>query len=194
VHLDPKTISELAIAFRPESFFRVIPVTHMATPLGMGFGQSRFSSPNHLFQLAYIAQDLATGIAETIIRDRFEGTAERVLDESEIAEWAVAEITAAEALIVLDLRTAGLLRLGVSTDAARAKHHLEGQELSEAVHSTFAVDGLLYLSRLTGAPCVAVYDRAVESKLFSSPSSELVRQGDLISALESLSVSVRGTP
>ena len=79
-------------------------------------------------------------------------------------------------------------------DAARAKHHLEGQELSEAVHSTFAVDGLLYLSRLTGAPCVAVYDRAVESKLFSSPSSELVRQGDLISALESLSVSVRGTP
>lgn len=38
----------------------------MATPLGMGFGHSRFSSPNRLFKLLYIAQDLATAVAETV--------------------------------------------------------------------------------------------------------------------------------
>lgn len=191
MRLDPKIVADLAIAFRPRSFLRVMLADHMATPLGMGFGQSRFSSPNRLFKLLYIAQDLATAVAETIIRDRFEGEEERVLDESEIGEWAVAEVTATKALIVLDLRTTGLLRLGVSTDAARAKQHLEGQKLSEAVHSGFAVDGLLYSSRLMGAHCVAVYDRAVGTKLRSSPACELIRQGNLISALKSLSVSVR---
>ena len=86
--LDPKTVSELAVAFRPTSYLRVMPLEYKATPLGMGFGQTRFSSPTRAFQLAYIAKDVATSIAETIVRDRFEGAAMRVLDESEIEDWA----------------------------------------------------------------------------------------------------------
>nr|NTA46172.1 RES family NAD+ phosphorylase [Agrobacterium tumefaciens] len=113
--LDPQTVRELALAFLPQSYVRIIPVAHMSTPLGMGFGQSRFSSPNQMFRLLYAAYDLATAIAETIVRDRFEGTQERVLDESEIEDWSVTEVTATDALILLDLRTTGLLRLGVST-------------------------------------------------------------------------------
>lgn len=168
-----------------------MPVEHKATPLGMGFGHTRFSSPNRSFQLAYIACDLATAIAETIVRDRFEGAQERILDESEIAQWAVAEVTSTASLSVLDLRTTGLLKLGVSTDAARAKQYREGQQLSEILYSTFALDGLLYSSRLTAENCVAVYDRAVPSKLNSSEAVELVRHPDLISALQSIGVAVR---
>src|SRR5258707_438195 len=107
-----------------------MPAVHATSPLGMGFGHTRFSSPDRAFRLVYIARDLATAIAETIVRDRFEGAVERVLDDSEIQEWAVAEVTAPSPLVVLDLRTTGLLKLGVSTDAARAKAHREGQLLS----------------------------------------------------------------
>lgn len=189
--LDPGTVTDLALAFRPEAFLRAMPVAHMATPLGMGFGQTRFSSPSQSFRLVYIARDLPTAIAETFVRDRFEGATERVLDESEIEEWAVAEVTATAPLIVLDLRTIGLLKLGVSTDAVRGKEHREGQRLSEAIYSSFAVDGLLYSSRLTAADCVAVYDRAVGAKLLSSPAVELIRQGDLVPALQSIGVSIR---
>ncbi|MER9445746.1 RES family NAD+ phosphorylase [Mesorhizobium sp. M0340] len=39
----------------------------------MGFGQSRFASPDRSFMVLYVARDLATAIAETIVRDRFEG-------------------------------------------------------------------------------------------------------------------------
>lgn len=189
--LDPQTVQELALKFRPESYVRVIPVAHMSTPLGMGFGQSRFSSPNQLFRLLYAAYDLATAIAEAIVRDRFEGMPDRVIDESEIEEWAITEVTATAPLVLLDLRTTGLLRLGISTDAARAKEHREGQSLSEAVYSSYAVDGLLYSSRLASADCVAVYDRAVGGTLVTSPAVELVRQADLISALRSIGVSIR---
>nr|WP_304655218.1 RES family NAD+ phosphorylase [Neorhizobium galegae] len=144
----------------------------MSTPLGMGFGQSRFSISNQMFRLLYAACDLATAIAETILRDRFEGTQERVLDESEVNDWVVVEVTATDPLILVDLRMTGLLRLGVSTDAARAKEHREGQRLGERIYGSYAVDGLLYSSRLTAADCVAVYDPAVE----------LVRQVDLMAA------------
>ncbi len=46
------------------------------------------------FRLVYIARDVATAIAETIVRDRFEGATKRILDQTEIEEWAVAEVTA----------------------------------------------------------------------------------------------------
>jgi hypothetical protein len=191
VKLDPQIVSDLALKFQPQTYLRVMPVAYMATPLGMGFGQTRFSSPGRVFQLIYSARDVATAIAETIIRDRFEGASERVIDESEIEEWAISEITALAPLLVIDLRTTGLLRLGISTDAARAKEHREGQKLSEALYGSFAVDGVLYSSRLTSAECVAVYDRAASIKLEATPAVNLIRHPDLIAALRSIDVTIR---
>jgi hypothetical protein len=190
VKLDPKCVGELAIQFQPRGYLRVMPRMHVATPLGMGFGQSRFASPDQSFQLIYIASDLATGIAETIVRDRFEGRDKRVLDLSEVEDWAVSEISATSPLMVIDLRTTGLLKLGVSTDAARAKAQDQGRKLSQAIYSRFAADGLLYLSRLTGAECLAVYNRAVSSKLRAQPAVEALRLPQLVPALEQLSITL----
>lgn len=80
----------------------------------------------------------------------------------EVEDWAVAEVSAAEPLTVIDLRTTGLLKLGVTTNAARAKQQAAGRRLSKALYNHFAVDGVLYSSRLTSAECLAVYDRAVK--------------------------------
>jgi len=191
VQLDPETVRELAIAFQPASYLRVLPHVHRSMPLGMGFGHTRFSSPTKSFRLVYLAQNLATGIAETIVRDRFEGVRSRVLDEMEFEDWAVTEVSALQPLVVLDLRTVGLLRLGVTTDAARAKRHDEGRTLSEALYRSFDIDGLLYTSRLTATPCVAIYDRAVSGKLKAGPVFELLRHPELILSLQSIGVAVR---
>lgn len=190
--LNPKVVAELAIPFRPSAYLRVIPKVHAATPLGMGFGQTRFSAPDNSFKLVYIARDIATAIAETIIRDRFEGRARRVLDITEVDDWAYSEVSATTPLTVLDLRTTGLLKLGVSSNATRAKSHAIGRRLSKALHERFAIDGILYASRLTSAECVAVYDRAVTAKLVPTPAESLVRNPHLIHALQSLNVTVRG--
>lgn len=64
-------------------------------------------------------------------------------------------------------------------------------QLSEELYRSFDIDGLLYASRLTGAECVAVYDRAVKTKLASRSAAELVRHADLASALRSIGVTVR---
>jgi hypothetical protein len=129
--------------------------------------------------------------SEAIVRDRFEGQQDRILDECEFANWAVSEVSVTDPLLLLDLRSTGLLKLGVSTDAARAKAHRKGQRLSKEVYQTYALDGLLYASRLTAADCVAVYDRAVDTRVVASPAVELLRVAHLIPALQSINVSVR---
>lgn len=189
--LDPKVVAELAVPFRPTAYLRVMPKVHAATPLGMGFGQTRFSAPDNSFKVLYIARDVATAIAETIIRDRFEGRAKRILDLTEVDDWAFSEVSTTAPLTVLDLRTTGLLRLGVSTNAARAKNHATGRRLSKALHDRFAIDGILYASRLTSAECVVVYDRAVTARLAATPAESLVRNPHLIDALGSLNVTIR---
>lgn len=191
VKLDPKVVAELAIPFRPSAYLRVMPKVHAGTPLGMGFGQTRFSAPDNSFKVLYIARDIATAIAETIVRDRFEGRAKRILDFTEVDDWAFSEVSTTGPLTVLDLRTTGLLRLGVSTNASRAKNHATGRRLSHALYHRFAIDGILYASRLTSAECVAVYDRAVPAKLVSTDAESLVRNPHLIDALQSLNVTVR---
>ena len=127
MRLDPKVVAELITPFRPAAYLRVMPKTHAGTPLGMGFGQTRFSAPDHSFRLVYIARDIATAIAETIVRDRFEGRTRRVLDIDELEDWAVSEVSATAPLIAVNLRTTGLLKLGVSTNATRAKGHAIGR-------------------------------------------------------------------
>ena len=55
----------------------------------------------------------------------------------------MAEVTATAPLVILDLRTIGLLKLGVSTDAAQGKEHREGEhgKVWEALKSmVFAAD------------------------------------------------------
>jgi hypothetical protein len=84
-----------------------------------------------------------------------------------------------------------LLKLGVSTNAARAKSHATGRRLSKALYDRFAIDGILYASRLTSAECVAVYDRAVTAGLVATPAESLVRNPYLTDALQSLNVTVR---
>jgi hypothetical protein len=190
VKLDPEIVRELSIQFQPRNYLRVMPKVHSGMPLGMGYGQTRFASPDRSFQLVYLAQDLMTGVAETIVRDRFEDQTDRTLHASEVSDWAASTIAVRSPLIVVDLRTTGLLKLGVTTDASRAKAQETGRLLSQEFYKRFAVDGILYLSRLTAAECIAVYDRAVATKLAASKAVNIVRLRALIPALTALGVTL----
>jgi hypothetical protein len=119
VNLDHAVIASLVRRFQPERYLRATPWALRATPLGMGLGKTRFASPTHAFELLYIGKDLATCIAEVIIRDRFEGSTARQLTIGEVSGWGVCEVTAKAPLRVLDLRGNGCFNLGISTDMAK---------------------------------------------------------------------------
>lgn len=191
--LDPAEVRELTLDFGAARWLRIFRRDHADTPLGTGPGSSRFSSPSGAYQLLYAASSLDSALAETIVRDRFASKTrpERRIGVDEIARYAVAEISTVERLRVLDLRTTGPLRLGVSTDAVGARSHADGQRFAEDLHARFQeIDGVLYLSRLTRGPCLAVFHRAIGRKLKASRAVGLECVDDLPEALRRLAVTL----
>ncbi len=187
MRLDPKVLRALTVLVTPKAVVRVTPLAHAATPLGMGYGETRFASATEAFKVLYLGQNLITSVAEAVVRDRFQGRVGRELELADVRKWAVVTVTATSPLAVIDLRTTGLLRLGVSTEAARGKTQTQGRKLSQAVHDQSDVDGFLYASRLTGAKCLCVFERAVP-KLTSVAVVPLIQRPDLMAALKALAV------
>ncbi len=191
--LDPKVPADLAVAITPKAYVRVTPMGHAATPLGAGFGVTRFASPTKAFKVIYVAQDLTTAIAETLVRDRFQGRALRKFLDVEAALWGMTEVNAGAPLTLIDLRTTGLVRLGVSTEAARGKAQCQGRKLSQAIHDQTDAQGLIYNSRLTGGACICIYDRALPG-LVATPVVEVTRLAGFVDALRELNVTLIATP
>jgi RES domain-containing protein len=194
VILDRVILADLAVAITPKAYVRVTPMAHAATPLGAGFGVTRFASPTKAFKVIYIAQDLTTAVAETLIRDRFQGRARRKILDVEAALWGATEVSADAPLTLIDLRTTGLVRLGVSTEAARGKAQGQGRKLSQAIYDQTDAQGLIYISRLTGRTCICLYDRALPGRLVATPVVELTLLAGFVDALRELNVNLIDTP
>lgn len=184
------SLAKVTTAFQPNAFKRIILLAHLKTPLGTGLNNARFSSVDKKFGTLYAASTLATAIAETIVRDRFEGSASRRLFSPEIEGQCVVDISASTPLHLVDLRKDGCFQLGVSTDIASAKGWKDSRELAQAVHDHTGLDGFLYRSRLTGDNCVAVFDRAVTAKLTAGTARALSATPQLAGALDKLNVEV----
>jgi hypothetical protein len=119
VKLDQTVLADLAVALTPNDFVRVVPMALAVTPLGASYGKTRFASPNRTFKVIDLAEDLATSVAETLVRDRYQGRARRQLMLSEVDLWGATEVSGTTPLTLIDRRTTGVLRLGVSTEAGR---------------------------------------------------------------------------
>ncbi len=192
--LDRGVLADLAVAITPKAYVRVTPMAHAATPLGAGFGVTRFASPTQAFKVIYLGQDLTTGVAETLVRDRFQGKMRRKLLDVEAALWGATEVNADAPLTLIDLRTTGLVRLGVSTEAARGKAQGQGRKLSQAIHDQTNAQGLIYISRMTGRTCICVYDRALPGGLVATPVVALTLLAGFVDALRELNVTLLATP
>jgi hypothetical protein len=193
VRLDPRILQDLAVPFAPKAYVRVTPLVHAATPLGMGFGDTRFASPTNAFKVLYVAENLMTSVAEAVVRDRYQGKASRRLHESETGLWGATSVTAIRPLQLIDLRTTGLVLLGVSTEAARGKAQGQGRKLSQALHDQTNADGILYASRLTAAACICVFERAVPA-LQATPVVALVTLRAFVAALQALNIVLEPAP
>ena len=182
--LDQAILADLAVAITPKSYVRVTPMAHAATRSAPA-SASRAPPALKTFKVIYIAQDLTTGDAETLVRDRVQGRARRTILDVEAALWGATEVSAGAPLTLIDLRTTGLVRLGVSAEAARGGAKVEGRKLSQAISDQTDAAGLIYGTRLTGRACICVYGRALPSKLVATRVIELTLLAGFVDALPS---------
>ncbi|HET7575694.1 MAG TPA: RES family NAD+ phosphorylase [Sphingomicrobium sp.] len=175
-----------------ENYVRVIRTEYASSPLGCAPGVSRFGGTSGKFAVLYAARDLATALAETVVRDRFEGLGDRRLFVAELAGRSAVELSTTTPLRLLDLRQGGCLKIGVSTDVTGAKGFDEAQALADQVHPDPTIDGILYPSRLTGGNCVAVFDQVIPTHLHAGMIAPLSQLETVGAALNSLNVLLIG--
>lgn len=171
-------------------YVRSLKREHAATPLGMGYGLTRFASPTKAFQLVYLAADPKTSIAEAIIRDRFQHRVTRRMAEEEFDLWSMCSITRSATFKLLDLRGDGPTLLNIPTDAVNGRNHRAGRVFSERLFRQTSLDGILYPSRFTKKDCVALYDRAIKGRINASAAVDLPRLRMLPVYLEELKIDV----
>lgn len=148
---------------------RIIPDRHRVTPCDAGFGSSRFSSPTRQFRVLYAAQDFPTALAEAVIRDRFVGKQRRYLYRTHLESLYATTISTTAPLMLVDLSGSGAYDMGIDTDVKGSRAHSAGQVFAEALHARTTVDGIIFDSRLTSAPCIAIFDRAFASLHAAEP-------------------------
>ena len=182
------TIAQLTKPWQLRSYVRVIPSQFHSTPLGVGPSASRFSSPGNNFYVLYAGRNLATALAETVIRDRFEGSNTRRLFIEEVRDRSAVQVSTKSPLRLLDIRKGGCLKLGISTDVTGAKAQDEARAFSQYVHDKTDVAGILYASRLTGENCVVVFERAIADHLVVERVVAMKRLKSLETALASLCI------
>ena len=171
---------------------------HHPDPLGVRPAPSRFSGPElgvagHApFAVLYLGTSFRVSFVETVLRDARDGRLGALpLDEAELAAWSRAAVATRQPLRLVDLTGTGPLRMGVPSDAVRAASHAPGRVWSGTFHAhPAAPDGLLYPSRLTGEPCLAVYDRARDA-LEARSVRPLLEMGDaLADVLDELDIAL----
>jgi hypothetical protein len=191
VKLALSKLRERVIAAKLSDWPRILPTKYRATPVGAGFGSSRYSSPSDAFRVLYAAEDFPTAFAEAVVRDRFEGKAHRYLYRPHLEQACLTAVSSSRELVLLDLRGAGAYELGVDTDASRARDHTAGQAFSQGVHDALPdVDAILFDSRLTTGACVAIYDRAFSALSATAPIA-LMQAALLPAEITRLNISLR---
>lgn len=188
--LDFKRIGQATIQAGLQRWPRIIPALHAVTPIGAGYGSSRFSSTTHAFRVLYAAEDFATSFAEVVVRDRFVGKRHRYLYRPFLEQLMVTEVGSKVPLNLLDFTGDAAYELGIDTDAMGARLHTVGQELAEALHGSTKLDGILYDSRMTQKRCVGVFDRAF-TKLTGRVPIDLVRLAALTNEIRRLEITIR---
>jgi hypothetical protein len=168
---------------------RIIWSKQAATPLGVHPALSRFCD-GQSYAVLYAAESFETAFIEVVIRDRFVRKAERIVPFGELSLRSLVFLSTrpGQHLSLLDLRDTGCVDIGAPTDAIRARNQSAGRTLGSTIYRQHLhIDGLIYPSRLTGADCFVVFDRAI-SKLSAKDVAPILSQDALPDILDRHSV------
>jgi hypothetical protein len=167
-------------------------------PLGYGFGSSRFSDPEETlhppdrFGIVYFGSSIKVCFAEAILRERAIGSKGSFpISISELEEMSCASVEIDQPLLLADLRSDGMLRMRIPTDAARAASHELGKQWSRALwlHNE-KPDGIIYDSRLNGEANIALFDRALSKLTVTSANPLLDFRDEVAKILDDFAIEI----
>jgi len=122
-------------------------------PLPVAAFPGRFCSKKDGFGVLYLAAAFLSAFAEIFVRDGYVRRVRRALHIEDVVTRDVALVRTKRGLRLhlLDLRKDGCIRLGVPTDAVRARNHAASWALGREIYFLFPyIDGIIFPSRMDG--------------------------------------------
>ena len=119
----------------------------------------RYDDPGGVFKVLYLARKLETAFGETLVR------APTVTDvlSTDVLIRARSEIVTTRALRLYPLDDAGISAHGLRIPDVLGDNYAATWKLSAYIHANTSADGIAYISRFNGGPCIALFDRAADA-------------------------------
>ncbi len=164
-------------------------------PLGCGRASSRFSAPldtSAPYGVLYLGSSVKVAVAETLVRDRGDGRLNDFpIELIELETWTCADVEVVSSLRLADLRGDGALRMGVPSDVAHAASWTQSQAWSAAIYDhEQRPDGLIYSSRFTGEPNLAIFERSLSKLAVVGVGPLLSRRSELAETIRRLGLQI----
>lgn len=146
-------------------------------------GKNRFDALKRNFGVIYLADSIYCSFAEIWLRYPHPTVSTIIIDSHELAMRSLASFSIKRPLRLVDLRGAGLARLGLDASIVATRSYRITNAWSSALHDhPDKPDGILYASRLNMASkCVAIFERAAhkidilsDDRLDSSKAARLI--------------------
>ncbi len=160
--LDRRHIPEMQLNLAVVDLFRIHRKIH--TPLfynrkSTSTVRFRWDSAADAFGVLYAAPELATCMAEAVIRGKLHGSP--VIDERELEERMYSRLgCAAKPVLRLADLTRDLFAIGADMQISSSSQYDVPNKWSDALYGHPArFDGIYYSSRYTNRPAVAIFDR-----------------------------------
>lgn len=121
--------------------------------------QLRYDDPAGVFKVLYLARRLETAFGETLVR------VPAISDvlSTDVSIRARSEIATTKALRLYPLDDAGVSAHGLRLSDVLGDNYVPTWKLSAYVHANTSADGVAYISRFNGGPCIALFDRATDA-------------------------------
>ncbi len=119
----------------------------------------RYDDPDGAFKVLYLARKLETAFGETLVRVP---TVTDVLS-TDVLVRARSEIATTSTLRLYPLDDAGISAHGLRLSDVMGDNYAATWKLSAYIHANTAADGIAYISRFNGGPCIALFDRAAHA-------------------------------
>ena len=145
-------------------YYRIYPDQYNGSPLGVGLGLSRFCREDYPFKVLYLAETLETAFVEVIVSNEYDGKVRATVEENELKNFRIAEISSRVQLNLVDLTGNKMISNRLHSGIVGNTDHRSGWSFSRKLRETRPeIDGILYPSRLVhDKVCLAIYEPAIQ--------------------------------
>ncbi|MGF1463202.1 MAG: RES family NAD+ phosphorylase [Maricaulaceae bacterium] len=152
-----------------QTFFRIVRKKYAATALSFRRSKSRFCTSFARYKVIYAADDPATAVFETIVRNTYVGASTPPAVSRIAPLYDIYEFSLSRSVDLIDLTEERCAAQGLHSDVVYGDHYRLSQPAASDIYAhASGFDGIVWKSRFTQRKAYVLFDRPSLTVSFSA--------------------------